>query len=156
MEGSEAHNVGRPSRLAQYAPQIAQWLREDPAPSAVEILRRARLAGYRGGKSALYELVRRTRRLHDRPEGSRQLIIIAGNREHLYNFFKRAFEGNETVRVLLDRRVAEQRQHSELDERALRQGNRRSPHATDGLLRVIGWTIVRLGLRRLSEPPPPP
>jgi len=52
MEGSEAHNVGRPSRLAQYAPQIAQWLREDPAPSAVEILRRARLAGYRRGLEA--------------------------------------------------------------------------------------------------------
>jgi hypothetical protein len=38
--------------------QVAQWLSEDPDLSGAEILRRVRLAGYRGGKSALYELVR--------------------------------------------------------------------------------------------------
>ena len=47
--------------VAQYAPQVTHWLREDPDLSGVEILRRVRLAGYRGGKSALYELVRRLR-----------------------------------------------------------------------------------------------
>jgi hypothetical protein len=132
--------------VAQYAPQVAQWLREDPVPSAVEILRRVRLAGYRGGKSAFYELVRRvrTRRPDDQPEGVRQLIIVTGNREHLYNFFKRAFVGNETVQVLLDRRVAERRQHSEPHESERRRGNRRSPVTSDGLLRAIGWTIVRV------------
>jgi hypothetical protein len=40
---------------------VAQWLREDPDLSGAKILRRIRLAGYRGGKSALYELVRRLR-----------------------------------------------------------------------------------------------
>jgi hypothetical protein len=147
MEGSEAHDVGRPSKLAQYAPQIAQWLREEPAPSAIEILRRVRLAGYRGGKSALYELVRRvrTRRPDDQPEGVRQLIIVARDREHLYKSLMRGFAGNETVRVLLNRRVAERRQHSEPHESERRQGNRRSPVTIDGLLRVIGWTIVRIG-----------
>ena len=53
--------VGRPSTVAPYAPQVAQWLREDPDLSGAEILRRARLAGYLGGKSALYELVKRLR-----------------------------------------------------------------------------------------------
>lgn len=53
--------AGRPSTAAQYAPRVAQWLREDPDLPGVEILRRVRLAGYRGGKSALYELVRRLR-----------------------------------------------------------------------------------------------
>ncbi len=53
--------AGRPSTVAPYAPQVAQWLREDPDLPGVEILRRVRLAGYRGGKSALYELVRRAR-----------------------------------------------------------------------------------------------
>lgn len=53
--------VGRPSVVAQYAPQLAQWLREDPDLAGVEILRRVRRSGYRGGKSALYELVRRLR-----------------------------------------------------------------------------------------------
>jgi hypothetical protein len=43
------------------APQIAQWLRESPNISSSEILQCLRLAGYRGGKSALYELVRRLR-----------------------------------------------------------------------------------------------
>jgi hypothetical protein len=47
-----------------YAPRVAQWLREDPDLPGVEILRRVQLAGYRGGKSALYELVRRLRVWH--------------------------------------------------------------------------------------------
>ena len=47
--------------MAQYAPQVAEWLREESGLSSAEILRRVRLAGYRGGKSALYELVRRLR-----------------------------------------------------------------------------------------------
>ncbi len=146
MEGSEARNVRRPSVVAQYAAQVSHWLREDPALSAVEILRRVRLAGFRGGKSALYELVRRVRarRLDDQPEDARQLIIVAGNREHLYNVFQRGFVENETVRVLLDRRVGERRQHSEPHESERRRGNRRSPKTIDGLLRAIGWTIVRL------------
>ena len=53
--------AGRPSTVAPYAPQVTQWLREDPGLPGVEILRRVRLASYRGGKSALYELVRRLR-----------------------------------------------------------------------------------------------
>jgi len=53
--------AGRPSTVAQYAARVAQWLHEDPDVSGVEILQRVRLAGYRGGKSALYELVRRLR-----------------------------------------------------------------------------------------------
>jgi hypothetical protein len=53
--------AGRPSTVTAYASQVAQWLREDPDLSGAKILRRMRLAGYRGGKSALYELVRRLR-----------------------------------------------------------------------------------------------
>jgi hypothetical protein len=41
--------------------QIEAWLRETPTMSGAEVLRRAREVGYRGGKSALYELVRRLR-----------------------------------------------------------------------------------------------
>jgi hypothetical protein len=53
--------AGRPSTVAPYEPLVAQWLREVPDLSGAKILRRIRLAGYRGGKSALYELVRRLR-----------------------------------------------------------------------------------------------
>ena len=53
--------VGRPSTVAQYAQRITEWLRDEPAISGAEVLRRVRLVGYAGGKSALYELVRRLR-----------------------------------------------------------------------------------------------
>ena len=53
--------VGRPSTVARYAPLVEQWLREYPDLAGSEILRRVRLAGYGGGKSALYELVARLR-----------------------------------------------------------------------------------------------
>jgi hypothetical protein len=130
--------------VAQYAAQVAQWLREDPASSAIQILRRAQAAGYRGGKSAFYELVRRMRTLDARSGGARQLIVIALHRDHLYEFFRRAFAGNVTVRVIRDRRVVDRRQHVEFRERERRRRNRRSPPATDGTLRTEGWTIKRL------------
>ena len=55
--------IGRQSKLGLYAPWVEQWLREDPDLSSAEILRRVRLAGYRGGKTALYEFTRRLRLL---------------------------------------------------------------------------------------------
>lgn len=58
---TERRGVGRPSTVAPFAPQISQWLQAEPALSGAEVLRRVRLIGYRGGKSALYELVRRLR-----------------------------------------------------------------------------------------------
>ena len=57
----QPRGAGRPSTVAPYAPQVAQWLSEDPDLPGAVILRRVRFAGYRGGKSALYELVRRLR-----------------------------------------------------------------------------------------------
>ena len=57
----QPRGVGRPSTVAPFAPQIEVWLREAPMLSGAEVLRRAREVGYQGGKSALYELVRRLR-----------------------------------------------------------------------------------------------
>ncbi len=57
----EHRGVGRPSTVAPYAPIIRIWLEENPAMSGAEILQHAQLNGYRGGKSALYELVKRLR-----------------------------------------------------------------------------------------------
>ena len=53
--------VGRPAVTAAWADQVAGWLTEDRALPGMEILRRAHEAGYAGGKSALYELIRRVR-----------------------------------------------------------------------------------------------
>src|SRR5712692_10109431 len=58
MEGSASRDVGRPSKIAPFASQVSRWLHESPDLSSAEILRRVRLTGYRGGKSALYEFVR--------------------------------------------------------------------------------------------------
>ena len=149
-------SMRRPSTVAQYAGQVAQWLREDPTLSAVGILRRAQALGYKGGKSALYELVRRVRTLDERPGGSRQLIVVAPDREHLYNFFKRAFEGNATVQVVLDRRGASASANTGPASAVRPARNRRLPQRTDGLLRAIGWTIVRVRGPKIRRGPAPP
>jgi len=57
----KAPKVGRPSSAAPWASQLAAWLEEDRQLPGVELLRRAQEAGYRGGKSALYEVLRRLR-----------------------------------------------------------------------------------------------
>jgi len=57
----QRRGAGRPSTVVRYAPSIVEWLGEQPELSSADILRRIRLAGYRGGKSALYELVKRLR-----------------------------------------------------------------------------------------------
>jgi hypothetical protein len=155
MGSLDSRNARRPSIVAQYAAQVAQWLREDPAISAVEIMRRAQALGYNGGKSALYELVRRVRTLDARPGGSRQLIVVSPDREHLYSFFRRAFEGNATVQVVLDRRLTERPQNPEPADSAPRPRNRRLPQRTDGLLRAIGWTIIRLRGPKIRRRPAP-
>ena len=53
--------AGRPSIVARYAASIAEWLDAEPGLSSAEILRRVQRAGYRGGKSALYDLVKHLR-----------------------------------------------------------------------------------------------
>ena len=49
--------VGRPSKVEAFRTLLVAELARQPDVLAVELLRRARLAGYRGGKSALYELI---------------------------------------------------------------------------------------------------
>jgi hypothetical protein len=78
----------------------------------------------------------------DPPETVRQLIIVAGDRAHLYEHLKRGFAGNGTVRVLLNRRVIARRARSGPYETERRQADRRLPSKVDALLRAIGWAIV--------------
>ena len=59
--------IGRPSKAAPYRPLVTAWLTEQPELLSVEVLRRAKLAGYAGAKSALYELVRTVRPTTPRP-----------------------------------------------------------------------------------------
>src|SRR5207244_6838729 len=57
-----ARGVGRPSIAAASTATITRWLEEDRTLPSGEIVRRLQQEyGYRGGKSALYELIRRLR-----------------------------------------------------------------------------------------------
>ncbi len=53
--------AGRLSIVVRYALLIVEWFRDELEISSADILRRIRVADYRGGKSALYDLVRRLR-----------------------------------------------------------------------------------------------
>jgi hypothetical protein len=73
----------------------------------------------------------------------RQLVIVARSRAKLYEYLRLAFVGNETIRVLFNQRVVERRQRHGRHEPDRRQGDRRSPLRTEGLLRETGWAVVR-------------
>ena len=53
--------IGRPSTAEAYRDVLVAALTEQPAVKSVELLHRARLAGYTGGKSALYQLAQTLR-----------------------------------------------------------------------------------------------
>jgi transposase len=53
----KARGIGRPSRAASFRPFVVGLLAEEPNLMSLELLRRARLRGYAGGKSALYDLI---------------------------------------------------------------------------------------------------
>jgi hypothetical protein len=80
----------------------------------------------------------------DPPETVLQLIIVAGDRAHLYEHLKRGFAGNGTVRVFLNRRVIARRERSGSYEAERRPADRRVPSKVDALLHAIGWAIVPL------------
>ena len=57
----ESRRIGRPSVAEPFRAFIGDLLGKEPHLLSVEILRRAKLEGYRGGKSALYGLVQELR-----------------------------------------------------------------------------------------------
>jgi transposase len=59
--------IGRPSLVESFRKLVVGILAEDPDLLSLEILRRARLAGYRGGKSALYSMISSLRPRKTRP-----------------------------------------------------------------------------------------
>lgn len=65
--------VGRPAKAEPYRDRVGEWLRAEPELLSVEVLRRAKLAGYTGAKSALYELVRAVR-----PAATRLMVRFEG------------------------------------------------------------------------------
>jgi transposase len=57
----ERRRIGRPGKVAEFEEKIRTLLEEERDLPTVEVLHRLRTDGYRGGKSAVYDLVRRLR-----------------------------------------------------------------------------------------------
>src|SRR5260370_23742442 len=56
--------VGRPNRVEEFRTLIVETIEKEPHLKSVELLHRARQAGYEGGKSVFYDLVARVRPPH--------------------------------------------------------------------------------------------
>jgi len=59
--------IGRPSKADAFREVLREALRDEPTLRSVELLHRARLAGYAGGKSAIYALAQTLRTREVRP-----------------------------------------------------------------------------------------
>jgi transposase len=68
-----ARRIGRPSTAAPFRPFVEEVLAKEPDLMSLEVLRRARLRGYGGGKSALYEVIASIR-----PRPVRPLVRFEG------------------------------------------------------------------------------
>ena len=69
----EMRGIGRPATAEPFRSVIAEILAQEPALLSVEILRRAKLKGYAGGKTALYTLISALR-----PRTIRPLVRFEG------------------------------------------------------------------------------
>src|SRR5207244_1084367 len=65
--------IGRPSRVTNFRQPVVEILQEPPDLATLEILRRVRESGYRGGKTALYALVASLR-----PKPAKPLVRFEG------------------------------------------------------------------------------
>src|SRR5438128_5105150 len=69
----DRRRIGRPSTAEPLRPLVAELLAQDPALLSVEIFRRAKLKGYGGAKTALYDLISALR-----PKTVRPLVRFEG------------------------------------------------------------------------------
>lgn len=81
----------------------------------------------------------------DRDRPAQQVLVIARAQRALFEYAKRAFAGNPTVQVVLDRRRGERRRSDRTPrEPERRRGDRRTAMDLDEQLQVLGWALVRL------------
>jgi hypothetical protein len=79
---------------------------------------------------------------------AKQVLVIARDRQKLYEYARRAFAGNPSVEVVLDRRRAERRSSDRPSTPERRRGDRRLTLEVDEHLRALGWAVVRLDVFR--------
>ena len=88
----------------------------------------------------------------------KQIVVVERDRQKLYEYVKRAFSGNSSIDVVLDRRRSDRRGSGDRSERRgsgdrsrapeRRRGDRRLMNEIDNHLRALGWAVVRLDLFR--------
>jgi hypothetical protein len=84
----------------------------------------------------------------------RLLFIVARSRRPFYESLRRTFDGDDTVQVVLDRRVAERRRKRPARRRdEHRQADRRAQREIDRQIRSRGYAVV--GVRVFQRPPGP-
>jgi hypothetical protein len=81
-------------------------------------------------------------------QAAKQIFVVARDRERLFEYAKRAFSGNSSVEVVLDRRRSERRTGSRASSTDRRRGDRRLMNEIDNHLRALGWAVVRLDVFR--------
>ena len=89
----------------------------------------------------------------DADQTAKQLLIVARDRQKLYEYTKRAFAGNPTIEVVLDRRRGERRasgDRTSVPER--RRGDRRLALDIDNHLKALGWAVMRLDVFKSRRP----
>jgi hypothetical protein len=80
-----------------------------------------------------------------RPPIYRLLFVVGRERKQLYDSLRHTFDGDDTVQVVLDRRVGERRrQESTPRTGERRRSDRRAQRESDALLRARGYTLVNV------------
>jgi hypothetical protein len=81
-------------------------------------------------------------------QAAKQILVVARDRQKLFEYAKRAFSGNSSVEVVLDRRRSERRTAGGPSSPDRRRGDRRLMNEIDNHLRALGWAVVRLDVFR--------
>ena len=75
MQGPRSkRGVGRPSKAQPFRAFVLDLLLKEPNLKSLDVVKRARLAGYEGGKSALYAVIATVRPRKSRPLGHQEKI----------------------------------------------------------------------------------
>jgi len=81
----------------------------------------------------------------------RQMLVVAQDHPHVYEYLKRMFAGNDTVEVILDRRNGDRRRPGATHHPDRRRMSDRRRQEIDSQLRALGWAIVLLDTGRDHE-----
>jgi len=73
----------------------------------------------------------------------RLVFVVSRGRRPLYESLRRTFDGDDTVQVVLDRRVAERRRRRPARRKPeRRRADRRAQRAIDRRIRARGYAVV--------------